>query len=110
MNIGKTAALVTATAGAVAFGGGADATALAPEAAVPPGNGIRQLSPCADGDCLDFARIFGDGKSVVQKNHCDSSASSNANVVIVPITGGQQCANIAVDSWSAPGANPFGNR
>ncbi|MFI0820485.1 hypothetical protein ACH4TX_31030 [Streptomyces sp. NPDC021098] len=108
MNIGKTAALVTATAGAVAFGG-ADATALAPAAPVPPGNGIRQLTPCAGGDCLDFARIFGGGKSVVQKNHCDSSASSSGNVVVVPITGGQ-CANIAVEGGSMPGANPFGDR
>ncbi|MEU1800593.1 hypothetical protein [Streptomyces sp. NPDC019937] len=109
MNIGKTAALVTATAGAVAFGGGADATALAPEASVPPGNHIQRLTPCAVGDCLDFTRVFGDGKSVVQKNQCDSSASSTGNVVIVPINGGQ-CANIAVDSWSAPGASPFGDR
>ncbi|MFF7653850.1 hypothetical protein ACFZCY_29150 [Streptomyces sp. NPDC007983] len=121
MNIGKTAALVTATAGAVAFGGGIDATALAPGAPGVPGNDIRQLNDCdtaagsplagvgAGVDCLNFARIFGDLKSVAQQNQCDSSAGHAANVVVVPITARQpQCANIAVDTPSSTASSPFG--
>ncbi|MBL1112398.1 hypothetical protein JK364_08250 [Streptomyces sp. 110] len=124
MNIGKTAALVTATAGAVAFGGGVDATALAPGAPGVPGSGVQQRDACdsaanspvaavgAGTGCLDFARVFGDPKSVVQKNQCDvSGAGSAANVVIMPMTGdSSKCANIAVDTRSTQDSSPFGVR
>ncbi|GAA0990236.1 hypothetical protein [Streptomyces rhizosphaericus] len=124
MNIARTAALVTATAGAVAFGGGVDATALAPGAPGVPGSGVQQRNDCdsaanspiaavgAGVGCLNFARIFGDPKSVVQKNECDvSGAGSAANVVIMPMTGtSAKCANIAVDTRSAEDSSPFGVR
>ncbi|MBL1098005.1 hypothetical protein [Streptomyces coffeae] len=110
MNIGKTAALVTATAGAVMFGGGQAALA----------DPVNQSNECdtatastlplsADGveagaNCLNFAHIFGDPKSVTQKNHCDSSGpSNNANVVIVPIGDGS-CSNIAIGNDSSKAA------
>ncbi|QKV94832.1 hypothetical protein HUT19_26350 [Streptomyces sp. NA02950] len=105
MNIGKTAALVTATAGAVMFGGG---HALADP--VKQGNqcetgtsGVLTDEVEAGADCLNFAHIFGDLKSVTQKNHCDSTGPShNANVVIVPLE--QHCSNIAIGGPSSKAA------
>ncbi|MDX3229812.1 hypothetical protein [Streptomyces sp. ME19-01-6] len=107
MNIGKTAALVTAAAGAVVFGG-SDAGAF------PWDNPIQQVNDCdskngvsvsgAGGrsDCLNFAQIFGDPHGVVQQNHCDSSVGATANMTILAPAGGSeigsQCANIAVSA------------
>ncbi|MGW3571041.1 hypothetical protein ACWDSL_45425 [Streptomyces sp. NPDC000941] len=107
MNIGKTAALVTAAAGAVVFGGSA-------AGAIPGGNPNQQINDCDStggvsisgtagrSNCLNFAEIFGDPHGVVQQNHCDSSTGTSANMTIVAPPGGfeagSQCANIAVSA------------
>ncbi|WP_210944467.1 hypothetical protein [Streptomyces sp. MK37H] len=105
MNIGKTAALVTAAAGAVVFGG-ADADALSGDNPTQQVNdcdsksGVGVSGPGAGSDCLNFARIFGDPHGVVQRNHCDTTIGTSANVTIVAPPGGSgprsHCANIAV--------------
>lgn len=106
MNIGKTAALVTAAAGAVAFGGG-DAGALSWDNPTQQVNdcdskrGVGVSGPGAGSHCLNFAQIFGDPHGVVQQNHCDTTVGTSANVTIVVPPGGgsgtgSQCANIAV--------------
>ncbi|MEU8872608.1 hypothetical protein AB0D24_15840 [Streptomyces javensis] len=98
MNIGKTAALVTAAAGAVAFGG-ADAGALDLDSPVRQTNACDALGP-VQGSCLNFAQIFGDPHGVVQQNRCDSAGPTNTgNVIFVtPLAAGSQCANIAVSA------------
>lgn len=97
MNIGKTAALVTAAAGAVVFGG-ADAGALGLDR--PAGH-------------LDFTQVFGDPHGVVQQNRCDSTGPANAgNVVITaPVAAGSHCANIAVSAqpFEATHRNTYGH-
>ncbi|MES4905915.1 MULTISPECIES: hypothetical protein [unclassified Streptomyces] len=109
MNIGKTAALVTAAAGAVVFGGtGAGA--------FPGDNPSQQVNDCdtasgvgvsapgAGANCLNFSEIFGDPHGVVQQNHCDSKVGSAANVTVLAPTGGGEtgshCANVALTSPS----------
>jgi hypothetical protein len=107
MNIGKAAALVTAAAGAVVFGG-SDAGAL------PWDNPTQQVNDCdsntgasvsgagARSDCLNFAQIFGDPHGVVQQNHCDSSTAAASNMTVIAPPGGSEigsrCANIAVSA------------
>lgn len=109
MNIGKTAALVTAAAGAVVFGG-SDAGAF------PWDNPTQQVNDCdsrsgvsvsgagAGSNCLNFAQIFGDPHGVVQQNHCDTTTGTSANVTIVAPPGGSEtgshCANIATSAPS----------
>ncbi|MBA6438273.1 MULTISPECIES: hypothetical protein [Streptomyces] len=105
MNIGKTAALVTAAAGAVVFGG-AEAGALPWEDPTQQVNdcdsrsGVGVSGPGSGAHCLNFAQIFGDPHGVVQRNHCDTTLGTSANVTIVAPTGGLEtgshCANIAV--------------
>ncbi|WNF01055.1 hypothetical protein PS467_39805 [Streptomyces luomodiensis] len=106
MNIGKTAALVTAAAGAVVFGG-ADAGALGPDT-----SSVEQTNDCeasgaagiggapAQPNCVNFAQIFGEPHGLTQVNHCDSSGvTSTANVIVTaPVTEGAHCANIAVSA------------
>ncbi|OMI34031.1 hypothetical protein [Streptomyces sparsogenes] len=108
MNIGKTAALLTAAAGAVVFGGtGAGATGL--------DNSIRQSNDCdskgglsiggapaSSSECLNFAQVFGDPHGVVQRNDCDTTIGTSANVTIIAPPGGSEvgshCTNIAVSA------------
>ncbi|MEU8823180.1 hypothetical protein [Streptomyces sp. NPDC048636] len=97
MNIGKTAALVTATAGAVVFVGG---HALAD----PLQNGVTCVGVTGSTECLNFSHVFGDDAAVTQQNHCDNSASSAANVVIAPIKFSPGCSNISAPSTTAAGA------
>ncbi|MEU5101807.1 hypothetical protein AB0H07_05885 [Streptomyces sp. NPDC021354] len=110
MNIGKTAALVTAAAGAVVFGG---------SGALAWDNPTQQINDCdsssgvsisgspGQSNCLNFAQIFGDPHGVVQQNDCDTSVGAAANVtVFAPVGGGEmgsECANIAVSSKSKAG-------
>ncbi|NUP36063.1 MAG: hypothetical protein HOY76_03315 [Streptomyces sp.] len=105
MNIGKTAALVTAAAGAVVFGGSM-------AGAIPGDNPTQQVNDCdsksgvsvsgagAGSHCLNFADVFGDPHGVVQQNHCDSSVGASANMTILAPAGGSEigshCANIAL--------------
>lgn len=104
MNVGKTAVLVTAAAGAVVFGGTV-------AGAIPGDNPNQQINDCdsrsgvsasgagAGSHCLNFAEIFGDPHGVVQQNHCDSRVGATANVTVLAPAGGfeagSECANIA---------------
>ncbi|WP_432039577.1 hypothetical protein [Streptomyces cucumeris] len=103
MNIGTTAALVTATAGAVVFIGG---QALAD----PLDSGVACVGTTGSAaagttvGCLDFAHVFGDDKAVTQRNHCDSAVSNAANVVVAPIRFDPGCINISAPSTTATGA------
>ncbi|MEU1786589.1 hypothetical protein ABZ553_12080 [Streptomyces sparsogenes] len=106
MNIGKTAALLTAAAGAVVFGGtGAGATGLDnPVVQSNDCDSENGLSiggaPAPSSECLNFAQIFGDPHGVVQRNDCDTTIGTSANVTILAPPGGTEvgshCANIAV--------------
>lgn len=101
MNIGKTAVLVTAAAGAVVFGG-SSAGALGQD------NPVKQINDCDSNqaasiggppskpDCVNFAKVFGD---LTQLNDCESSSGATGigNVIVSSeITEGSKCANIAV--------------
>ncbi|MFI0778400.1 hypothetical protein [Streptomyces sp. NPDC021212] len=99
MNIGKTAALVTAAAGAVAFGG-ADAAALDLDLPARQSNACDALGSVQGSSCLNFAQIFGDPHGVVQQNRCDSAGPSNTGnlVFTTPLAAGSQCANIAASA------------
>ncbi|MEU5269863.1 hypothetical protein [Streptomyces hygroscopicus] len=122
MNIGTTAALVTAAASAVVFGG-ADAGALGLDTSVrqtndcDTSNATSIGAPPAQPNCLNFAEIFGK-HSVAQLNDCDSSgATSIGNVIMTaPVVKGSQCANIAVSAEPSKsgavkrGAHGGGNR
>lgn len=102
MNIGKTAALVTAAAGAVVFGG-TSAGALGQD------DPVKQLNDCdshqaasiggppSSPDCINFAQVFGD---VTQLNDCDSAgAVSSGNLVFSgAVVEGSHCANLAVSA------------
>ncbi|MEU5026228.1 hypothetical protein [Streptomyces milbemycinicus] len=120
MNIGKTAALVTAAAGAVVFGG-------SNAGAFPWDNPNQQVNECDSksgvgvsgpgpgSSCLNFAEIFGDPHGVVQQNHCDTRLGSTANITVVAPTGGgetgSQCANIAISErpdFMAPHRGMYG--
>ncbi|MFF5672091.1 hypothetical protein [Streptomyces hygroscopicus] len=123
MNIGKTAALVTAAASAVVFGG-ANAGALGLDTSVrqtndcDTSNATSIGAPPAQSNCLNFAEIFGE-HSLAQRNDCDSSSgvTSTGNVIITaPATMGSRCANIAVSAKPSKsgaakrGAHGGGNR
>ncbi|EFL25895.1 hypothetical protein SSOG_05609 [Streptomyces himastatinicus ATCC 53653] len=99
MNIGKTAALVTAAAGAVVFGG-ADAGALDLDSPLRQTNECDTLGPVQGSSCLNFAQIFGDPHGVVQANRCDSAGPSNTGNLIftTPLAAASNCANIAVSA------------
>ncbi|MER7794489.1 hypothetical protein [Streptomyces sp. NPDC097640] len=105
MNIGKTAALVTAAAGAVVFGGSGALAWDNPTQQVndcDSSSGVSISGPSAQSSCLNFAEIFGDPHGVVQQNDCDTSVGAAANVtVLAPVGGGEmgsECANIAVSA------------
>ncbi|MGR3934287.1 hypothetical protein [Streptomyces sp. BRA346] len=99
MNFGQTAALVTAAAGAVVFGG-ADAGALDLDPPVRQSNACDALGAVQGASCLNFAQIFGDPHGVVQQNRCDSAGPANTGNIIftTPLAAASHCANIAVSA------------